>query len=91
MQKSLSLNELYEHYTEGRLKGNSFESAVFRIIRKNFHLYGGMVGWTREDKDDYLSLLYPRIGNAIKNYRDTGSTFETYISVLVRLTAKEFR
>jgi DNA-directed RNA polymerase specialized sigma24 family protein len=90
MLNSLSLNELYEHYEEGRLKRNSFESAIFRVIRKNFHLYG-LVGWNREEKDDYLSLLYSRIGNAIKNYRNTGSTFETYISVLVRLTAKEFR
>jgi DNA-directed RNA polymerase specialized sigma24 family protein len=50
-----------------------------------------MVGWNREDKDDYLSLLYPRIGSAISNYQETGSTFETYMSVLVRLTAKEYR
>jgi DNA-directed RNA polymerase specialized sigma24 family protein len=90
MQNSLSLNELYEHYTEGRLKKNSFESAIFRIIRKNFHHYG-LVGWNREDKDDYLSLLYPRIGSAISNYQETGSTFETYMSVLVRMTAKEYR
>ncbi|MDR0289936.1 MAG: hypothetical protein LBI06_03290 [Treponema sp.] len=90
MQNSLSLNELYEHYTEGRLKRKAFESAIFRIIRKDFHRYG-LVGWNREDKDDYLSLLYLRIGNAVDNYRETGSNFETYISVLVRLTAKEFR
>jgi DNA-directed RNA polymerase specialized sigma24 family protein len=90
MQNSLSLNELYTHYTEGRLKKKTFESAIFRIIRKNFNRYG-LVGWNNEDKDDYLSLLYLRIGRAIDNYRETGSTFETYISVLVRLTAKEFR
>jgi DNA-directed RNA polymerase specialized sigma24 family protein len=90
MQNSLSLNELYELYTEGRLKRKTFESSIFRIIRKSFHRYG-LVGWNREDKDDYLSLLYLRIGSAVDNYQETGSTFETYISVLVRLTAKEFR
>jgi DNA-directed RNA polymerase specialized sigma24 family protein len=90
MKNSLSLNELYTHYTEGRLKRKSFESGIFRIIRKNFHRYG-LVGWNREDKDDCLSLIYLRIGGAINNYQDTGSTFETYMSVLVRLTAKEFR
>jgi DNA-directed RNA polymerase specialized sigma24 family protein len=90
MKNSLSLNELYEHYAEGRLKKKAFECAIFRIIRKNFQRYG-LVGWNREDKDDYLSLVYTRIGSAIDNYQETGSTFETYISVLVRLTAKEFR
>jgi DNA-directed RNA polymerase specialized sigma24 family protein len=90
MQNSLSLNELYKCYTEGQLKRKTFESAIFRIIRNNFHRYG-LIGWNREDKDDYLSLLYLRIGNAIDNYRETGSNFETYMSVLVRLTAKEFR
>jgi DNA-directed RNA polymerase specialized sigma24 family protein len=90
MQNSLSLNELYKCYTEGQLKRKTFESAIFRIIRNNFHRYG-LIGWNREDKDDFLSLLYLRIGSAIDNYQETGSNFETYISVLVRLTGKEFR
>jgi RNA polymerase sigma factor (sigma-70 family) len=90
MQNSLSLNELYTNYTEGRLKRKTFESSIFKVIRKNFHRYG-LIGWNREDKDDYLSLLYLRIGNAIDNYQETGSNFETYMSVLVRLTAREFR
>jgi DNA-directed RNA polymerase specialized sigma24 family protein len=90
MQKKLSLNYLYECYTEGRLKKIEFETAAFELVKKNLHCYG-LIDWTNEEKDDYLSILYRRIGNAINNYQETGSSFANYIGSLVRLTAKEFR
>jgi len=76
-------------YAAGLLKKGSFEVAIFRIIKKNMrHL--GLTGWNREERDDFISSLYPRISRAIDKYRETGSTFEIYINTLVRLTAKEY-
>jgi hypothetical protein len=89
MQNSLTLNELYTRYTAGLLKKGSFEVAIFRIIKKNMHQLG-LTGWNREERDDFISSLYPRISRAIDKYQETGSSFEIYINTLVRLTAKEY-
>jgi len=50
-----------------------------------------LIGWNREDSDDYISSLYPRISRAIDAYQETGSSFESYIGSIVRLTAREYR
>jgi len=89
MQNLLTLNELYARYTDGLLTRESFEVAIFRIIKKNMHPLG-LSGWNREERDDFISSLYPRISRAIDRYEETGSSFEVYINTLVRLTAKEY-
>jgi DNA-directed RNA polymerase specialized sigma24 family protein len=90
MQNSFSLNELYVRYTDGLLKKKELEGEIFKSIQENINRYG-LVGWTKQDSDDYLSSLYLRISRAINTYQETGSSFETYINSMVRLTAKEYR
>ena len=90
MQNSLSLNDLYERYASGLLKKKELEGEIFKSIQENVNRFG-MVGWNKQDSDDYLSTLYLRISRAINTYQETGSSFETYINAMVRLTAKEFR
>jgi DNA-binding MarR family transcriptional regulator len=89
MQNLLTLNELYAQYTDGLLKKKAFEGAIFRIIKKNMYQLG-LAGWNREERDDFISSLYPRISRAVNKYQETGSSFEIYINTLVRLTAKEY-
>ena len=90
MQNSFSLNDLYTRYAAGLLKKKEFEGAIFKSIQENVRRFG-LVGWNKEDSDDYISSLYQRISQAISAYQETGSSFETYIGAMVRLTAKEFR
>jgi len=90
MQTLLSLNNLYADYAAGVLSKKELEGSIFRTIRENVHCFG-LVGWNREDSDDYVSSLYPRISKAIDAYRETGSSFESYIGSMVRLTAREYR
>jgi len=89
MQNLLTLNELYAQYTDGLLTKEVFEGAIFRIIKKNMYQLG-LAGWNREERDDFISSLYPRISRAINKYQENGSSFEIYINTLVRLTAKEY-
>ena len=84
---NVSLNDLYADYAAGMLNRPQFEGAVFAVLRKDLCL----PGLRREDHDDYVSWLYPRISKAIDNYRETGSSFEVYLGTLVRLTVKEYR
>jgi hypothetical protein len=44
----------------------------------------------REAGSDFVGWLYPRIKKAIDRYEDHGSSFDTYINVLVKLSAKEY-
>jgi len=90
MQILFTLNELYADYSAGLLSRKDFEGSIFKTIKENVHCFG-LVGWNREDSDDYISSLYPRISRAIDAYQETGSSFESYIGSMVRLTAREYR
>ena len=90
MQYLFTLNDLYDDYAAGLLNKKDFEGSIFKTIQENVHCYG-LVGWNREDSDDYISSLYPRISRAIDAYQETGSSFESYIGSMVRLTAREYR
>lgn len=84
------LSELFDRYSRGTLERKEFEGLIFRNILndfKQFHLFR----WTREDWVDYLCWLYPRISRAIDNYRNQGSSFDSYIRSLVRWSAREYR
>ena len=90
MQKLFSLNDLYTNYAAGLLDRKEFEGAIFQVIQENMNLFG-LSGWNKEDSDDCLSSLYLRISRSIDTYQETGSSFETYIGTIIRLSAKEFR
>ncbi|MCL1837634.1 MAG: hypothetical protein FWG46_08820 [Treponema sp.] len=88
MHCTVSLNELYADYSAELLDRKELEGAVFRHIDEDtWHLNG----FTREEYEDYVSWLYPRIRHAIANYRENGSSFESYIEAMVRMTIKEYR
>jgi DNA-directed RNA polymerase specialized sigma24 family protein len=88
MQNTISLNRLYADYSAGLLEKKELEGEIFMVIKKNMRR---LSNWDRSDNDEYLSWLYPRISHAIGAYHETGSSFETYIGSLVRMTTKEFR
>jgi DNA-directed RNA polymerase specialized sigma24 family protein len=88
MQSTVSLNGVFAEYSAGLLEKKRLEGEIFRAIKENVR---HLVNWDRADNDEYLSWLYPRISQAIGTYRETGSSFETYIGSMVRMTAKEFR
>jgi len=90
MHNLFLLNNLYADYSAGLLSKKELEGSIFKTIRENVHGFG-LIGWNREDSDDYISSLYPRISRAIDVYQETGSSFESYIGSIVRLTAREYR
>jgi len=88
MQNTILLNGLYADYSAGLLEKSKLEGEIFIAIKE---FIGRLVNWNREDNDEYLSWLYPRIGMAIDGYRETGSSFESYIGSMVKMTTKEFK
>jgi DNA-directed RNA polymerase specialized sigma24 family protein len=88
MQLVVSLNGLYSDYLAGLRDKKDIEEAIFKVLKSETRL---LPGWNADDYRDYISWLYPRISRAINSYCETGSTFESYIYSLVRMTAKEYR
>jgi DNA-directed RNA polymerase specialized sigma24 family protein len=88
MQSTIPLNGFFTDYSDGLLEKRELEGEIFKAIKEDMRR---LSNWDSADNDDYLSWLYPRISHAIDAYRETGSSFESYIGSLVRMTAKEFR
>jgi len=88
MQNTISLNEFFADYSAGLLEKEKLEGEIFKAVKEDVRR---LANWDRADNDEYLSWLYPRISHAIGAYHETGSSFETYIGSMVRMTAKEFR
>jgi biotin operon repressor len=89
MQKHLPLTKLLNQYYQGILGKKELEGLIFQYIQdhfERFHLYK----WNRDDFMDFLCWFYSRISRAIDNYRDTGSSFDSYMVSLVRWSAKEY-
>jgi len=88
MKTNATLNRLYMDYSAGRLEKKKFEGIVFKAIYKKFPRLPGL---GKEDYEDFISGLYPRISRAVDNYSEMGSAFDVYINTAVLLSAKEYR
>lgn len=84
------LNELYHQYVKGSLDRKEFEGRIFSTILKNAQ-YFYFTNWGKDEYVDYLCWLYPRLHNAIDNYREKGYSFSTHIAALIRFSTKEYR
>jgi DNA-directed RNA polymerase specialized sigma24 family protein len=72
------------------IKRDEFEGLIYKNLSGNqSKLVQGR--WTRDEYDDFVSWLYPRIHNAIDLYKEKGSSFEAYMATIIRLAAKEYR
>jgi hypothetical protein len=90
MQDLTSLNILYSEHRQGILDRKNFEEKMFKVILgniQNFRLFDG----DEEESVDFLCWLYPRLSRAVKNYKDSGAAFSTYIGALIRYSVKEYR
>ena len=90
MQKISSLSEMYSEYTLGRMSRKNLEGSIFEYLMDNFERYN----WFRGDREkwtDFVSWLYPRLSRAIDYYKETGASFDAYISAIVQWSCKEYR
>jgi DNA-directed RNA polymerase specialized sigma24 family protein len=91
MQQSwIFLSELYRRYKRGALKKKEFEGSIFQYLMDNFERYHLFEG-NQDRWIDFLGWLYPRLSRAVDAYRETGSSFDAYISAILRWSAKEYR
>jgi hypothetical protein len=90
MQDSSTIDELFERYTRRELSKKEFEGRIFQFVLQNyqrFHLFD----WNEDKCAEYLCWLYPRLSRAIDNYKNTGASFDAYISAMIYWSAREYR
>ena len=88
--KQFCFNDLYTQYKKGEIGRGEFEGLIFKNIIAD-HRGFNFKRWESEERDDFVSWLYPRIHGAIDSYRNTGASFKAYIHSIIRLSAKEYR
>jgi hypothetical protein len=85
----MELDNMLKIYRCGHMDRKELEAGIFFRIRENV-LRFRPEKMDRESCDDFVSWLYPRIKRAVDRYEDHGSTFDSYINVLVKLSAREY-
>ena len=90
MKREKPLSELYRMYTAGKLERKNLDAGVFKYLLENFERYNVFNGnW--ELWEEFLSWVYPRLSRAIDQYRDIGSSFDSYITCLIHSSSREYR
>jgi hypothetical protein len=90
MHDDQPLSRFLGEYYLGHLDRKQLEGQVFQFIL-NHHQQYHLRGWDKEEVIDFLCWLYPRIHNAIDNYKRTGSSFDAYMGALINWSAREYR
>jgi DNA-directed RNA polymerase specialized sigma24 family protein len=83
------INDLYSQFINGAIGRTDFEGLIYQnLTGSKSKFVSGL--WTRDEYDDFISWLYPRIHNAIDTYKETGASFEVYLATIIRVAAREY-
>ena len=84
------LSEMYEMFAKGEMSKNDFEGRIFHYLLNNQDRYK-LFSSNRDRWSDFVSWFYSRLSRAIDLYKDIGSSFDSYFTVIVNRSAKEYR
>jgi hypothetical protein len=84
------LSKLFASYSMGIISRKELEGHIFQFILDNHHEFRPY-RWNQEDYTDFACAFYPQLSRAIDTYRETGSTFDSYIVSLVHWGVRETR
>jgi DNA-directed RNA polymerase specialized sigma24 family protein len=93
MEDIIVLTKLYQDYENGLIGRTVFEAKLMGEItyRTPFMLGKRQRKDQSRNLQDFIVWLYPRIHSAIDHYKNTGSSFDSYIYSIVRKSYKEFQ
>ena len=86
----ISLNKIYSEFLDGSLRQDVFEGLIYQHLSiDQFKL--NFSHWDRDEYDDFVSWIYPRIRKSVNAYIDVGASFDAFLSTVFRMAAKEYR
>jgi hypothetical protein len=89
MHDDQPLSAILGEYYLGKLTRKQLEGKIFQFVLDHYQYYH-LRSWDKEKIIDFLCWLYPRIHNAIDNYKWTGSNFDAYIGALINWSSREY-
>jgi len=85
-----TLNVLYFTFIERKINRDEFEGRVFNYLLKNKAKIITRC-WKNDEYEEFISWFYPRLNKAIDSYKETGSSFDAYLTNIVRTAAREYK
>jgi len=84
------LNDLFTAFIERKINRGEFEGRIFIYLINN---KGKIITrhWKNDEYEEFISWFYPRLNKSIDSYKETGSSFDAYITNIVRTAAKEYK
>jgi len=77
-------------FVERKINRGKFEGLVFLYLLNNEAKINTR-RWKNDEYEDFISWSYPRLNKAIDTYKETGASFEAYITNIIRTASKEYR
>jgi len=85
-----TLNNLFTMFIERQINRGEFEGRIFNYLLKNQAKITAK-HWKNDEYEEFISWFYPRLKKSIDTYKETGSSFDAYLTNIVRTAAKEYR
>ncbi|MDR2661697.1 MAG: hypothetical protein LBC31_01720 [Treponema sp.] len=89
IDQSQDLNGMLAEFQKALIDRKELEGRIFVYIRNHPRRFF-LSRWNPDACDDFISWLYPRLSKAVDRYSDRGSSFEAYITAMIRLSAREY-
>ena len=90
METEKQLSGYFGLYKRKEISKKDLEGEIFRYLINKPGRYN-LFEDDEESWGDFISWVYPRISIAIDKYKETGSSFDSYLTGLLHGTAREYR
>jgi hypothetical protein len=85
-----TLNDLFSMFIERKINRGKFEGMIFIYLLNNQAKFISK-NWRQDEYEEFVSWFYPRLTKAIDSYKETGASFEAFLSNIFRTGAREYR
>ncbi|MCL1815891.1 MAG: hypothetical protein FWG27_08765 [Treponema sp.] len=89
IEEGETLDTMLKKYRQGLVDRKELEGKLFIYIKNNPRRF--YLSTLKSDiQEDFISWLYPRLSKAVDHYTDQGSSFDSYLAAMVRLSIREY-
>jgi len=86
----LTINEAHCEYLDCNIGRGELESIIYKFLVYNQEKTC-VSHWRNDEYEDFISWFYPRLKIVIDTYRDTGASFDAYLSKYLLISSKEYQ
>ncbi|GMO32013.1 MAG: hypothetical protein Ta2B_12960 [Termitinemataceae bacterium] len=88
--KDYPLSILLEDYNKGLLSKRLLEERVIKYVLDHYRIYMPIKTCSKDDFEEFICWLYPRLSKAIFRYREDGASFESFLYTYITYGYREY-